>query len=129
MTPHAPIVQVSAQQSPKFVQAAPDWPHPILPPQVPFMQSLLQQSVEEAQMKPSGVQVGRRQMPDAQLPLQQSAPVVHMALAPLHDAAFVGVAQVPEHEVLQHSSQDRQLVPMALHVGGTAPSGSPASGV
>jgi hypothetical protein len=127
-TPHAPIVQVSAQQSPKFAQDAPCWPQPILPPQVPLVQSLLQQSAEDAQMKPSGVHVGRRQRPDAQLPLQQSAPVVHIALAPLHDAAFVGVAQVPEQDVLQHSSQDRQLVPIALHVAATAPSGSPASG-
>jgi hypothetical protein len=120
-------VHVRAQQSPKFVHAAPDCPHPIFPPHVPFMQSLLQQLAEDAQIKPSGVQLGRTHAPATQLPLQQLGPVVHAAPSPAHDPEGEGAAQTPEQEVLQQSSHDKQLVPRALQVAATWPSATPLS--
>jgi hypothetical protein len=125
VAPHAPAVHVRPQQSPNVAQWAPISPQPIVPPHVPFMQSLLQQVADVAQISPSGVHVGAVQTFDTQLPLQQSVPVVHIPFACVHEPLGTGATHTPEHEVLQQSVQAVQLAPRALQVIAPPPSRLP----
>jgi hypothetical protein len=113
---HFPPVHESEQQSPKFVQL---WPAPLqtvpAPPHTPLSQLALQHSALPVHCAPSAPQLGATQTPPEQLPVQQAAPVPQRAPAGEQVFESAGAAHRPEHDVLQHSSNDEHCAPSSRH--------------
>jgi hypothetical protein len=113
---HLPAWHESEQQSPYFEQASPVARHTAAaPPHLPLVQSALQHSLEALHQLPSAWQVGATHAPDVQVPVQQSLPAEHLAPAAWHELESDGAPHTPEHEVLQHSSNELQAEPRARH--------------
>lgn len=115
---HSPCSQVSEQQSPNFVHAA---PVPLqvapVPPQTPLSQSALQHWPFDVHVSPSAEQLGVVGVDDD--PEDEDAPEED---DPDDDDALLGAMHTPEQDRLQQSDHSAQTVPSAPHAPPAPPS-------